>query len=320
MGFAVMVWAVAGRLARQRALPQGAEHPGALIRGRDGKPVLIEWWNGYSAAIDFTPTRQAAPGCRSSSPRCKRTMAWTASVRRRRGAQFYLPAQEASGRSAADFTAAWFVAAQYAYNEVKDTLEGGRKAPQPASARQNARLGREGLVPHTARCVQRRADRPSIPLSGHGGRRRVDELRAGPCHRPGADRPLRAGLRAFPDDAVLRRPVARALAKTARACSARQSSIRRWGRSSGSGCSRAPAPASRSRPDGIRLSRLRDGGDCRPVCAAGRDHRCAHAAKGRYSAPSACRKGIGRMRPARFAGGEVTVPVDPDRLPRFSIG
>ena len=54
MGFAVMVWAVPVVSPDSAPFRKALNTPGALIRGRDGKPVLIEWWNGYSAAIDFT--------------------------------------------------------------------------------------------------------------------------------------------------------------------------------------------------------------------------------------------------------------------------
>ena len=76
MGFAVMVWAVPVVSPDSAPFRKALNTPGALIRGRDGKPVLIEWWNGYSAAIDFT---NEAGRAWNSSTRCKRTAAWTAS-------------------------------------------------------------------------------------------------------------------------------------------------------------------------------------------------------------------------------------------------
>ena len=96
MGFAVMVWAVPVVSPDSAPFRKALNTPGALIRGKDGKPVLIEWWNGYSAAIDFTNEAGRA-WMREQLSALQKDYGVDGFKFDGGGAQFYLPAQEASG-------------------------------------------------------------------------------------------------------------------------------------------------------------------------------------------------------------------------------
>ncbi len=54
LGFTVMVWIVPYLCADSPEFREALADPTRLLRNPDGSPVLIHWWNGYSAALDMT--------------------------------------------------------------------------------------------------------------------------------------------------------------------------------------------------------------------------------------------------------------------------
>lgn len=53
MGFSVMLW-VCPFITPDTVAYREARDRGLLIRTADGKPYICEWWNGYSAVLDFS--------------------------------------------------------------------------------------------------------------------------------------------------------------------------------------------------------------------------------------------------------------------------
>lgn len=319
MGFAVMVWAVPVVSPDSAPFRKALNTPGALIRGRDGKPVLIEWWNGYSAAIDFTNEAGRA-WMREQLSALQKDYGVDGFKFDGGGAQFYLPAQEASGRSAADFTAAWFdFAAQYAYNEVKDTWKaGGKPLNQRLRDKTHAWDG-EGLS-----CIL--PDAFNAALTGHpflcpdmvgGGEwtnfepgHVIDQELIVRCAQVSALFPMMQ-FSVAPWRVLSPENGARVL-RAAKLHQAMGEKLWQWVQQSARTGEPILAPMAYAFP-GCGMEEiadqfaLPDGTIVAPVLQKGALQRTAWLPEGNWQDESG----------ARFAGGEVTVSVDPDRLPRF---
>ena len=319
MGFAVMVWAVPVVSPDSAPFRKAMNTPGALIRGRDGKPVLIEWWNGYSAAIDFTNEAGRA-WMREQLSALQKDCGVDGFKFDGGGAQFYLPAQEASGRSAADFTAAWFdFAAQYAYNEVKDTWKaGGKPLNQRLRDKTHAWDG-EGLS-----CIL--PDAFNAALTGHpflcpdmvgGGEwtnfepgHVIDQELIVRCAQVSALFPMMQ-FSVAPWRVLSPENGARVL-RAAKLHQAMGEKLWQWVQQSARTGEPILAPMAYAFP-GCGMEEiadqfvLPDGTIVAPVLQKGALQRTVRLPEGNWQDESG----------ARFAGGEVTVPVDPDRLPRF---
>lgn len=120
LGFTVMLWVVPYLSPDSPEFREAEADPERLLRDRDGNPILIRWWNGYSACLDLRRPKDAA---------------WLDRVLGDLMRDFGIDGFKFDGGSVdyyrncknlpadpTELTEAWFsYAARYRFNETKDT-------------------------------------------------------------------------------------------------------------------------------------------------------------------------------------------------------
>ena len=160
MGFSIMLWLVPF-LSPDSANSRMAARSGWLITGPDRRPVVREWWNGYSTILDLTVPEQApaAPSaCRSEGRRrCGRLQ-----IRRRRSS-LLPPRRRDRGRGRRRWSVRGMgpIGRRVRLQRDAGLLEDGRSAASAAIARQAGGLGlrRAWLADPRGHCPG--LDRPS---------------------------------------------------------------------------------------------------------------------------------------------------------------
>ncbi|MEA4824612.1 MAG: glycoside hydrolase family 31 protein [Clostridiaceae bacterium] len=124
LGFTVMVWIVPYLCADSPEFREAEADPTRLLRNPDGSPVILRWWNGYSAALDMT----SAGDVRWLHSVCD-TLIRDLGVDGFKcdgGSIDGYPEHVLSGASKTELTAAWNrFALSYKISEVKDTWKAG---------------------------------------------------------------------------------------------------------------------------------------------------------------------------------------------------
>lgn len=160
LGFSVMVWLVPYLSADSPSFRKAQALPGALLRRADGEPVLLSWWNGYSAALDL---RQAS--ARALLDEQLHALQEEVGVDGFKfdggGLNAYAQAGDLGGATPSELNQAWFqYAASYRFHEAKDSWKaGGRAINQRLRDKDHAWEG-EGLA-----CIL--PDAFNASLTGH---------------------------------------------------------------------------------------------------------------------------------------------------------
>lgn len=160
LGFSVMVWLVPYLSADSPSFRKAQALPGALLRRADGEPVLLSWWNGYSAALDL---RQAF--ARALLDEQLHALQEEVGVDGFKfdggGLNAYAQAGDLGGATPSELNQAWFqYAASYRFHEAKDSWKaGGRAINQRLRDKDHAWEG-EGLA-----CIL--PDAFNASLTGH---------------------------------------------------------------------------------------------------------------------------------------------------------
>lgn len=121
MGFKVMLWVVPYISPDSPQFREAQLDKTRLIRDEKGKPIMLEWWNGFSAALDMT-----SDGDIAYMDMCLKNLMDNYEVD---GFKFdggdvdsYNVNCKTSNLTATEYTHAWFdYASKYDFNEVKDT-------------------------------------------------------------------------------------------------------------------------------------------------------------------------------------------------------
>jgi len=128
IGFSVMLWVVPLISPDSREYREALKVPGTILLKEDGEPLLIKWWNGYSAAIDLAQTG-GRNWMHAQLNRLMEEYHVDGFKFDGGGVEFYRTAEGLGGISAAERNLCWFnLAAEYRFNEVKDTWKAGGKA------------------------------------------------------------------------------------------------------------------------------------------------------------------------------------------------
>ena len=122
LGFRVMLWIVPYLSPDSPEFREAEADPERLLRDTEGKPILLRWWNGYSACLDLRRPKDAA---------------WLDRTLGTLMREYGVDGFKFDGGSVDDYaacghlptrptnlTAAWFAyAAKYRFNETKDTYD-----------------------------------------------------------------------------------------------------------------------------------------------------------------------------------------------------
>ena len=208
LGFSVMVWLVPF-VSPDSENSRMAASKGWLIGGPDGRPVVREWWNGYSTVLDLTHS-DAVGWLRGALRELMESDGVDGFKFDAGDLRHYCPDDVTmAGAGAVDQCEAWArLATEYQLQRAACLLEDGRSAALAAVARQATDLGpwRTGLTdPGSHRT---RPDRAFLQLPGHGRRWRAQFVPGWVIAGPGALRQVCAVLCAVSHDAVFPGPVA----------------------------------------------------------------------------------------------------------------
>lgn len=120
LGFSVMLWVVPYVSADSPEFREAWADPERLLRHADGSPVMIRWWNGYSACLDMTSQKDIdwLDGVLGGLMRDIGIDGFKFDG----GCKEYYYEHKDLAASPTEYTEAWFrFAARYPFNETKDT-------------------------------------------------------------------------------------------------------------------------------------------------------------------------------------------------------